>query len=86
MFHSYVSFVSNLSIPVCSHRLIPATMDHHPKVLAPSSWCARAIQIPICLLGHIHVYLTQLRPHPPVTSTEVKTYLQTATTALRLHS
>ena len=39
MFHS---FVSHLSIPVCSHRLIRETMDHHPKGLVPLSWCTKS--------------------------------------------
>ena len=69
MFCSCVSFICNLSIPVCSHGLSRATMDHHPKELAPSSWCARAIQVPICLPAHVFVCLTQFRLQPPVTST-----------------
>ena len=39
MFHT---FVSHLSIPVCSHRLIRETMDHHPKGLVPLSWCTKS--------------------------------------------
>ena len=77
MFQSHVLFICYLSIQVCSHRISRATMDHHPKGSAPLSWCARAIQIPICLLAHINVCLTQFRPHLPVTPTEVKTYLHT---------
>ena len=84
--HSYVSFICNVSIPVCSHRLIRATMDRHPKRSIPSSWWARAVQIVICLLAHIHVCLIQFRLHPQVNSTEMKTYFHTPTMALRLHS
>ena len=86
MFHSNFSFVCNLSILVCSHRVSRSTIDRQPKGSAPLSWCARAMQIPICLLENIHVCLTQFRFHPQVTSTEVKTYLHTPTIALRLYS
>ena len=85
MFHSHVSFICSVSIPVCRQRLSRATMDRHPKGPAPLSCCARAIQIPVYLLGHIHVRLTHLWPHAPVTSTEVKTYLHTLTIALTFH-
>ena len=85
MFHSHVSFICSVSIPVCRQRLSRATMDRHLKGPAPLSCCARAIQIPVYLLGHIHVRLTHLWPHPPVTSTEVKTYLHTLTIALTFH-
>ena len=84
----YVSFLCfitcNLSIPVCSHRVSRATMDCHPKGLASLSWCARTNQVPICLLAHIHVCLTQFRLHPTVTSIEMETYIYMPTVVLRL--
>ena len=86
MFHSCVLFICNLSISLCSHRCSRETMDHYQKGSIVLSWCARAIQILICLLTHNHVCLTQFRPHPSVTSTEAKSYLHTPTVALKLHS
>ena len=49
MFPSYISFLCNLSIPVCSHRLSRANTGCNPKGFPPLSWWSREIQVPICL-------------------------------------
>ena len=41
-FSFHVSFICNLSIPVCSHRLSRATMDQHPKMADPNILCAKS--------------------------------------------
>ena len=86
MFPSYISFLCNLSISVCSHRLSRATTGCNPKGFPPLSWWSREIQVPICLQTHIHVCLTQFKLHPAVSSTGVKTQLCTPTVALRLYN
>ena len=77
IFHSHVSFIFNLSIPVCSHRLSRATMDRHPKGSTLLSWstksnltrCATLMckEQRIRLSAHIHVcsILPLQNPHFP---------------------
>lgn len=82
MSHSFAMFLSQYAPIGSSERPWTATQ----KRSTPSSWWARAAQILVCLLAHIHVFLTQFRPHRKVNSTEMKTYFHTPTMALRLHS
>ena len=42
MFHSDATFICNLSIPACSHRLSRATMDCRPYGSTLLSWCAKS--------------------------------------------
>ena len=77
IFHSHVSFICNLSILVCYHRLSRATMDRHPKGSALLSWSAKS-KLTRCatlmckeqrvrLSAHIHVcsILPPQNPHYP---------------------